>query len=212
MLVARDSRRILLVDDHPLVRAGVRLALSNHEENEIIGEAADGTEALRLVLSLRPDFLVIDIEMPGLSSSEVITQALAAQPDLKILVLTSHADTETLRRIRKIPISGYLLKDEPPEHLLQAFRTVEQGSTWYSHSVAHQMMGIDADSKSKVCFTPREREVMGLISEGRDNSYIAKRLSLAEQTVRNYSTTIYEKIGVASRVEAVIWSKSNEFD
>lgn len=211
MLVTKQARRILLVDDHPLVRTGVRLALNRFEENEIIGEAANGDDALRQVLELRPDFLVIDVEMPGMSSSEVITQALAALPGLKVLVLTSHADAETLRKIRRMPISGYLLKDEPPEHLMQALRTVEEGSTWYSQSVAHQMMGIDAESKSKIYFTPREWEVLTLISEGRDNAYIAKQLSLAEQTVRNYSTTIYEKIGVASRVEAVIWSKTNEF-
>lgn len=200
--------RILIADDHPLVRTGVRLALGRAPENVPVGEAGNGDQALSLVTSLKPDMLILDVDMPGLKTENLIAAALEVHPALKVLILSSHTGDEVLPRIRGLKIFGYVLKDESSDHLLQAVRAISEGATWFSQTIANKMMG-QARERNTVKFTRREREILGLIAAGKDNRWIAENLVLAEQTVRNYATIIYEKIGVQSRVEAVIWVKEH---
>ena len=199
--------RILIADDHPLVRSGVKATLSRSEDNMVVGEACNAEEALRLVLAFKPDVITLDLDMPGLSAEDFALQSLAAHPSLKILVITAHDDEATVRRLKKVRISGYMLKDEAPENLLQAVRAIQQGAVWFSQSVAHKMMGLDTPDDPAPMLTPRERQVLAHIGKGLDNQAIASQLHLAEQTVRNYATNIYDKIGVSSRVEAAVWAR-----
>lgn len=200
--------RILIADDHPLVRFGVKTTLQRATENEVVGEACNAEETLRYVRSLKPDMITLDLDMPGPCTPEdLAAQCLEVHPTLRILVLTAHDDEATVRRLKKIRLSGYLLKDEAPEHLLQAVRAIQQGAVWFSQSIAHKMMGLDLQEDAAPTLTPRERQVLAAIGKGVDNRTIANELSLAEQTVRNYATTIYEKIGVTSRVEAAVWAR-----
>ena len=204
-----QNARIVIADDHPLVRHGVRMALTRSEQNHIVGEASNSDEALRMVLSLRPDLLILDLQMPGMSAEELIAQALAAYPSLKILVLTSHDDEKTVQRLKKVRIAGYMLKSEAPESLLQAVHIIQHGAVWFSKCVAHKMMGLDIQDSAASQLTPRELQILALLAKGLDNHRIAEQVKLAEQTVRNYVTVIYEKIGVCSRVEAVVWAYAN---
>lgn len=199
--------KVLIADDHPLVRSGIRGTLSRSDAYQIVGEAQDSDETLRLVEQLKPDLLILDLEMPGIPPEELATQARVLHAPLKILVLTAHNDDKILRRLTKVSISGYLLKDEAPENLLQAVRTIGQGAAWFSQAVAQRLLTLHQQEDPVPTLTPRERQILTLISQGKDNQTIAQELALAEQTVRNYASVIYDKIGVSSRVEAVVWAR-----
>lgn len=199
--------RIVIADDHPLVRFGVKSTLARSEEHQVVGEASNAEEALRLVAELKPDLLTLDLNMPGIAPEELAAQAREHHPELKVLVLTAMDDEPTVRRLKKVRLSGYMLKDEAPENLLQAVRAIEQGAVWFSQSIAHKMMGLDIAEDPAPTLTARERQVLAQIARGLDNLAIANELSLAEQTVRNYASAIYEKIGATSRVEAAVWAR-----
>ncbi len=121
------------------------------------------------------------------------------------MILTSHAEAATIRALMKAKISGYLLKDEAPEHLLQAVRVLGSGATWFSQGVMEKMMNSTDAEDDLVTLSPRERQILRLLAQAKDNATIANELSLAEQTVRNHVSTLYSKLGVSSRVEAIVW-------
>ena len=206
--------KIVLADDHPLVRKGIRAALDSESSFEVMAEAADSDEALRAVLKHRPELLLMDLSMPGtLTPDLLISQARGAMPDLKVLVLTAYDDDLHLRQLSHLALSGYLLKDEAVENLLRALRTIEEGAVWFSQSVSDKIRNLThrlADPQL-LNLNSRDRDVLSLIGQGMDNRCIAEELSLAEQTVRNYVSRIYLKIGVGSRAEAVIWSREHIF-
>ena len=201
--------RIIIAADHPLVRSGSRATLQRRDDNEVVGEASNSQETLTETNRLKPDLLILDLNMPGKPPEELAVELRETLPDLKILVLPVQEDEASIRRLMKVRISGYLLKDEAPENLLQAVRAISQGAAWFSQTVAHRMMGLREGEDRLEVLTPREKQILLQIAQGRDNQTIAKDLSLAEQTVRNYASTIYEKIGVHSRVEAVVWARDN---
>jgi len=199
--------KIVIADDHPLVRSGVKATLSRSDEVEVVGEAQNSSEALKMVELHTPDMLILDIEMPGIPAEELTVLARELVPTLKVLILTAHEDEASIRRLMKVKISAYMLKDEAPENLLQAVRAIDQGAVWFSQSVAHKLMSLSDPEDDLPALTPREKQILTQIALGHDNQTIATTLSLAEQTVRNYASSIYEKIGVASRVEAVVWAR-----
>ena len=201
--------KIIVADDHPLVRAGIRSTLQRSDDFELVAEAADGNECLKQVEEKRPDLLILDLEMPGPSTDELVRRVMEMVPGLKILILTSHDDESALRRLTGLPLSGYILKDEAPENLLQACRAIGQGAVWFSQVIANKLLGLKRDADPFPQLTPRERQILDLIARGLDNQAIAVELSLAEQTIRNYASALYEKIGVASRVEAVVWAREH---
>jgi DNA-binding NarL/FixJ family response regulator len=198
---------VVVADDHPLMLAGVQATLRQCEEIEVLGTARDGAETLELVRRQAPDLLLLDVEMPGPSAHELVAEARMARPALKVLVLTAHADEASIRRLTRVRISGYMLKDEAPENLLQAVLAVAGGATWFSQTVASKIMGFHDPEDLWNTLTRRERQILQEIARGLDNQAIAETLSLAEQTVRNYASTIYDKLGVASRVEALVWAR-----
>ncbi|MGE0493876.1 MAG: response regulator [Vulcanimicrobiota bacterium] len=200
--------RVVLADDHPLVRKGIRATLTERASIEVVAEAATGDEALEAVTEHRPDLLILDLSMPGLAPHLMIKQARQVQPGLKVLILTAYDDDVHVRGLNQIPLSGYLVKDEAIEHLLQAIRVIEQGAVWFSQSVADKIRGLSHQlaDPDRLSLNSRDREVLTLIGRGLDNKVIAQELHLAEQTIRNYVSSLYQKLGVNSRAEAVVWA------
>ncbi|MBN9420231.1 MAG: response regulator transcription factor [Candidatus Eremiobacteraeota bacterium] len=196
---------LMVADDHPLVRSGVRATLSQSDEITVVAEAHDFKEAVDLLGKMKPDILLLDVEMPGGKAENLIVTAREMQPNIKILILTSHAEAATIRALMKAKISGYLLKDEAPEHLLQAVRVLGSGATWFSQGVMEKMLNSTDVEDELVALSPREKQILRLLAQAKDNATIADELSLAEQTVRNHVSTLYSKLGVASRVEAIVW-------
>jgi DNA-binding NarL/FixJ family response regulator len=198
---------VLIADDHPLVRAGVRATLVPHAEFEVIGEARDGFEVLSILQQQPCDVLVMDLEMDGPGPPKLIQACEALQPHMKILVLSSHSDECFLAPLEGIGISGYLVKQEAPDCLLQALRVVAGGSVWFSHVIMQKTLELARAQRCQASaqqLTPRERQVLEKMREAKDNQTIADELKLSKQTVRRYATLIYEKLGVKNRVEAIV--------
>lgn len=212
---SKQSRvRVVLADDHPIVRHGINDILSNDTLIDIVGEAGDGFEAQSVCKQCNPDVLLLDLSMPGPQLTELINGVKAASKDTKILVLSAHDDDVYVREAIKVGVEGYLLKEEAPEVVAKAVHTVHKGSTWFSQPIVEKLVKWQFGSRSEVDeinLTKREKEILGLLSKGNNNEKIAKALGLAEQTIRNYVSTIYEKIDVHSRAEAVVWAVERGF-
>lgn len=206
-----ETIRVLLADDHPLIRAGLRSTLEIEPDIDVAGEASDGDDAQRQCATLHPDVLVLDLNMPGSTAVETLASVRDACPHTRVLMLTAYDDDAYVRGLVQAGAMGYVLKDEAPEALVQAVRSVAQGGTWFSqqviarlvHPVAHDQHGFPS-------LTEREQQVMRLIAQGWDNARIAGELSLGEQTIRNYVSRLYGKIGVQTRAEAVVWARDHE--
>lgn len=202
--------RVLLADDHPLMRSGIAATLAHETDMTLVGEASDGNQVQALCLSLQQDILLLDLNMPGPPITTVIPALHAQCSDTKILVLTAYDDTAYVQGILALGVAGYILKEEAPAAIVQAIRAVVQGAAWFSGTIAQKLTHPAAPDPSTALLaslTPREREILEVIAQGWDNARIAHTLHLAEQTVRNYTSRLYEKLGVTSRAEAIVWAK-----
>lgn len=200
--------KIVIADDHPLVLSGVRSALEMEGKHQLLGEASSADGALELVAALKPDLLLLDLEMPGPPVDELVRRAQRSHPKLKVLILSAHDRPEYLRPLKRLRISGFVLKDEAPESLLQALRVIAEGSHWWSRTIAARLHSLAREEGETIPeLTPREREILEHILLGKHNYTIAEELGLAEQTVRRYASVIYQKIGVSNRLETVIWAQ-----
>ncbi len=201
---------IVIVDDHPIVRAGMRAVLQSASDIEIVGEGENGADALRLVDELRPDVLALDVQLPDLNGLEVTRQLRQKGASTAILILTVHNDPQTIFGLLESGAVGYVLKDEALETLVSAVRSAARGETWLSPAVAGQVVrravaGSASDATEALsALTPREVEVLRLIARGLDNTAIAQELVLTKRTVQNHISNIYGKLNVASRTEAAL--------
>lgn len=204
--------RVLVVDDHPLVLTGIKTALSRVSGLVVVASAENGDDALQAVIAHRPDLMILDINLPGLRSDQLVLESRKHHPALRTLILSAFDDEVYLRRFSQVPISGYMLKDEAPEGLSQAVRVIQQGAMWFSQSVAHRIMAIhQVDRNLGVSlFSDREREILVLLAKGHNNQALGKHLNLARQTVSNLLSTIYQKMGVHNRIQAMVWIRQNE--
>jgi len=202
--------RVVLADDHPVVRAGLRLTLTAEPDIVLAGEATSGDEARRLARELQPDVLLLDLSMPGPPAAETVVYLRERWPALRVLVLTAYDDDTYVRGLVAAGVAGYVLKDETAETLIQAIRSIVRGGAWFSQRVIDKFMhpGQPAPPAAPE-LTDRERQLLGLLTEGRDNARIAEALYLSEQTVRNYLSRLYTKLGVHTRTEAVIWARDH---
>lgn len=203
---------IVIVDDHPIVRAGMRAILQSAADIEIVGEGEKGADALRLVAELHPDVLALDVQLPDVNGLEVTRRLRERGTSTAILILTAHDDQQTVFSLLESGAVGYVLKDEALETLVRAVRTAARGETWLSPTVAGKVVkravtGVPAGADQAFsALTPREVEVLRLIGRGLDNTAIADELFLTKRTVQNHTSAIYAKLGMRSRAEAILFA------
>lgn len=204
--------RVMVVDDHPLVLTGIKTALSRVSGLVVCASADNGDDALQGIIAHKPDLMILDVNLPGLRSDLLVLEARKHHPTLRTLILSAFDDEVYLRRFSQVPISGYMLKDEAPEGLSQAVRVIQQGAMWFSQSVAHRIMAIHHVDRtlSVSLFSDREKEILTLLAQGHNNQALGARLNLARQTVSNLLSTIYQKMGVHNRIQAMVWIRDNE--
>ncbi len=202
--------RILLADDHTIVRQGLKLILSAHADLEVVGEAANGREAVDLADKLRPDIVLMDVQMPELNGIEATRKMVAANPRVRILVLSMHKESVYVREILKAGARGYILKDAIDTELLNAVRSVARGDGYISPAVSSALNDKVRDSNNPVdMLTTREREVLLLIAEGKTNKEIATHLNLSVYTVDSHRGKIMEKLNLHSAGELVRFAMKN---
>ena len=196
----KNRIRVLVVDDHPVVRKGIRSCLAKEESLEIVGEAGDGREAVRQARALQPDLILMDIDMPqmsGLSVTELLRREL---PKIKVLILSIHSQTDYVLRILQSGARGYVLKNAPLEELIQAIQTVQRGETYFSADVArvalNQFVRGSAPADGTPRLTNREREVLVQIAEGLSNKEIASLLGVGTRTVETHRERIMRKLDI----------------
>jgi DNA-binding NarL/FixJ family response regulator len=202
------SIRLLIADDHPVFRFGLKSLIEGEPEFEIIGEASSGEEAISLARSLEPDVILMDITMPGINGIQATERILETHPDIGILIVTMVDDASLFPALRA-GARGYLLKGAEGVETLRAIRAVASGEMIFSRSIGERL-GDYFQGTTPLApevfpdLTPREHEVLELVAEGLTNSAIAERLSLSPKTVRNQVSTVFSKLGVNDRSEAIV--------
>jgi DNA-binding NarL/FixJ family response regulator len=193
--------RVLLADDHRLLRAGIRALLQGAEGIEVVAEAGDGREALELIRSHRPHVLLTDISMPGMNGLEAAARIAEEFPSVRIVVLSMHVNEEFVSQAIRAGAAGYLLKDAAPEEVETAIRTVARGETYLApaaskHLVTEYMRRVRGETGPAQLLTPRQREVLQLVAEGHTNKEIAKRLQISLKTVETHRTQLMERLDI----------------
>jgi NarL family two-component system response regulator LiaR len=207
-----EMTTVVIVDDHPIVRAGMRAILSTGADITIVGEGENGADALRLVGELCPDVLALDVQLPDVNGLEVTRRLRAQGKKTAILILTIHTDHETVFGLLEAGAVGYVLKDEAPETLVSAVRAAGRGESWFSPAVASQVVRRAVGSPKVEApevpdpLTPREVDTLRLLAQGLDNTAIARALVVTKRTVQNHISNIYGKLGVSSRTEAMLYA------
>jgi DNA-binding NarL/FixJ family response regulator len=198
--------RVVLADDHPVVRTGIRNLLGRSPDILIVGEASSGEEALRLVEELVPDVLLLDMEMPGIKGVEVAQRLHLNNSPVRILALSAYDDKQYIQELLESGAAGYLTKEEAPDTIVDAIRGVSQGEQgWVSRRVAAQMsVWMREDELDNNKLTNREMEVLRLVVEGKTNQGIGLALGISEKTVEKYLEAVFGKLRVSSRVEAAV--------
>ncbi|SDG24271.1 DNA-binding response regulator, NarL/FixJ family, contains REC and HTH domains [Lentzea fradiae] len=201
--------RVVIADDHPVFRRGLKALLDGEDGLEVVGEAADGLAAVTVALDVDPDVVVMDLHMPELGGVEAAKRILDVLPSVGVLVLTMHEDDELVFAAMKAGARGYLVKTTDDDEIVRAVQAIGAGEAIFSATIAQRMMGyFTAISSSKAVLFPqltdRERDVLELMASGLDNASIALRLSLSGKTVRNRVSAIFSKLQVADRAQAIV--------
>jgi DNA-binding NarL/FixJ family response regulator len=201
-----ERMRILVADDHGIVRSGIRLLLERQPDFEVVAEAADGAEAVELALSTRPDLCVLDVGMPLLTGLQAAREIRAQLPQARVLILSMHDDERYLFEALKAGASGYVLKREADTDLVDAIRAVVRGEAFLTTAAERSIIRrwrADGAEGPEVPLTPREEEVVKLIAEAHTNAQIAEILHLAEKTVESHRANVLRKLGMRDRVQLV---------
>ncbi len=207
--------RVLLVDDHPIVREGLRSLLEAQEGIEVVAEATDGREGMHRALDMLPDIVLMDIRMPEMDGVEATRQIKVRAPDVKVIVLTSYDDDQQVFEAIRAGASGYVLKDVHPDKLLTAIQAVADGYSLMSPPIARKVQAEfqrvtrpsgGAAGEEVISLTPRESEVLGLIARGHNNREIATALSISEKTVKTHVSNIFAKLQITDRSQAVLYA------
>jgi DNA-binding NarL/FixJ family response regulator len=202
--------RILLADDHDVVRRGLTALLDGAEGFAVVGAAADGEEAVALAGEHEPDVVLMDLSMPGVDGIEATRRLMAARPESRVVVLTSFSDRERILLALDAGAVGYLLKDAEPDELLRGIEAAARGESPLAPKAAKAVLTARAESRPAAELTAREQEVLGLLAEGLANKQIARRLGIAEKTVKAHLTSVFQSIGVTDRTQAALWARSHD--
>lgn len=202
--------RVMIVDDHAVVREGLRLLLNTEPGMEVVGEASDGIEAIERVRYFHPDIVLLDLVMPRKDGIAAIAEIKKEAPEAKIMVLTAFAEDERILPAIKSGASAYLLKDSSPRELLEAIRDVHSGQASLHPSVARQLMQqlreAPKEAEDGDALTPRELEVLALVGRGLSNQRIADELVISERTVRGHVSSVLGKLNLQSRTQAALYA------
>jgi len=206
--------RVLLADDHPVFRKGLNALLTSLPDVTVIGEAADGEQAIRLAAEHQPDIVVMDINMPGVNGVEATRRITAARQDTAVLVLTMFDDNDSVFAAMRAGARGYLVKGSDTDEVIRAITAVSNGEAIFGPSVARRILSFLTrplsayDEQLFPQLSTREREVLDLIATGATNSDIAKRLFLSPKTIRNHVSSIFTKLQVADRAQAIVQARA----
>jgi two-component system nitrate/nitrite response regulator NarL len=202
MATAKKKIKVMVVDDHPVVRRGLSSCLSNRENVKLVGEASDGAEAVLKVKELQPDVLLMDIDMPQMDGLAVTEKLRKEAPQVKVLILSSHSKRDYVTRIIRAGARGYVLKDTPPDDLVKAIQAVDSGEAFFSPPVARIALNQYVDESDQEAplakLSERERQVLGLIAEGKSNKEIAVALDIGVRTTETHRERIMRKLDIHS--------------
>jgi DNA-binding NarL/FixJ family response regulator len=205
-------RRVVVIDDHELLRAGTRRILDEATGFTVVGEASEGESALRVIDSLRPDVVLVDIRLPGINGIDLARQILAEHPDIIVLILSAYDDQTYVRAALAVGVAGYLLKTAPGDELVRSIRVACEGSVAGSGTGPSGRGEKDdawSPDESMAPLTAREREVVQRVSRGMSNKAIARELGISPRTVEGHLNHVFEKVGASSRTELVHYSLAN---
>jgi DNA-binding NarL/FixJ family response regulator len=197
--------RVMIADDHGIVRSGLRLLLEREPDIDVVGEASDGVEARGMAISERPDLAILDVKMPKLTGLQATREIREQAPEVAVLILSMHDDERYLFEALKAGASGYVLKRQADQDLIEAIRAVERGEPFLTPDAQRALIRdvLDRDVDRSHELTPREEEVVKLVAEAHTNKEIAELLHLAEKTVENHRANAMRKLGMRDRVELV---------
>lgn len=204
-----DPIKVLLVDDHQVVRRGLRTFLEVQDDIEVVGEAADGAEGVALAEELRPDVVLMDVKMPGTGGVDALRRLRELANPARVLIVTSFTEQRTVVPALRAGAAGYLYKDVDPDALAGAIRSVHAGHVLLQPEVADALLSQDEVNSGQGrggSLTEREREVLALIADGRSNREIARALVLSEKTVKTHVSNILMKLDLADRTQAALWA------
>lgn len=213
-----EKIRVLLVDDHTLFRSGIKSLLQRNEDFEVVGEAGDGLEGIKRVRSLKPDVVLIDLHMPGVSGLEAVKAIVEEMPEVKVLMLTVSEDAQDLIEALRAGASGYLLKNIETDALIAGIRSAASGESIVSPQMTAKLIQGVRDqprtepvSLERAKFSPRERDIMSSLALGESNKEIARKLDLAESTVKIHVQNIFKKLNMSSRVQVALYAVEHGF-
>lgn len=201
--------RVLLVDDHALVRRGLTELLTAAVGIEVVGALSDGSLAAPAVLDLGPDVVLMDLSMPGMDGIEATKAVLAARPQTKVIMLTSFSESAKILAALEAGAIGYLLKDAEPDDIVRALRDAQDGGVPLSPKAARALLPANRPARDATvdALTAREREVLSLVAVGLPNKSIARRLAISEKTVKSHLTRVFTVLGVGDRTSAALWAQ-----
>jgi DNA-binding NarL/FixJ family response regulator len=201
--------RVLLADDHGVVRDGLARLLGSVPDIEVVAAAADGDQAVELAREHRPDVVLMDLRMPGMDGSEATRRLLESEPAMNVVILTSFSERDEILGALDAGAIGYLLKDAEPDELIRGVRAAAQGDSPLDPKAARTLLGSRNTSQSHP-LTDREQEVLQLVARGLPNKLIARELGISEKTVKAHLTTVFQRIGVTDRVQAAMWARDHK--
>jgi DNA-binding NarL/FixJ family response regulator len=201
--------RVLIVDDHALVRAGLAELIGAGDEIEVVGLAESGDQALALAASEEPDVVLMDLSMPGIGGVEATRRIVAEHPGMQVVVLTSLSARERILEALDAGAIGYLLKESEPEELVRAVQAAARGESPLSPKAAQHVIAERTGQRPALQLSPREREVLDLVGQGLSNKLIARRLEISEKTVKAHLTQVFSQLGVSDRTQAALWIERN---